>query len=392
MRIDTVFLRPMVAAVFVLSVAACDGGDDDDGTPPPSDISLALEPVARVNFPTTLASPPGDARLFVTEKGGTVRIIKDGMLLPTPFLDIVALVLEGGERGLLGLAFDPEYATNGRFFVSYTNQDGDNVVASYLVSPGDPDVANPTVEDIRLVVLQPESNHNGGHIVFGPDDYLYVGRGDGGGSGDPQGNGQLRTTLLGKILRLDVAGPADYTIPADNPHAGSTSQRPEIWSYGLRNPWRFSFDRETGDLYIGDVGQDSWEEVNVVTAASGGGRDVNFGWDVMEGRHCHQPSSGCDMAGLTQPVFEYGHGGGGCSVAGGFVYRGAAIPALRGTYFHADLCGAWIRTFRYVAGAATSEADTGLNPGSEVVSFGEDDAGELYVLTSAGDIYRIIEA
>ncbi len=226
--------------------------------------------------------------------------------------------------------------------------------------------------------------------MFGADGYLYVGRGDGGGGGDPDATGQSRADLLGSILRLDVSGASGYTIPAGNPFTSEAGARGEIWSYGLRNPWRFSFDRATGDLYVADVGQDAWEEVNVVAASNGAGRGTNFGWNVMEGLHCFEPATGCDMGGLTLPVLEYGRGDG-CSVTGGFVYRGSAMPALQGTYFYSDYCGGWIRTFRYQGGDATARQETALAPDEAVLSFGEDDAGELYVLT-AGSVLRIVPA
>lgn len=384
MRHPVAFFASTLAAATVL--AAC--GDESSEPPPPSPVALDVELVANLDTPVQLTAPAGDDRLFIATKGGTIRIVEDGVLLPTPFLDISAVVHQDSEQGLLGLAFDPAYATNGRFFVSYTSSSGENVVASYTVSSADPDRANPAAEDIRIRVPQPRSNHNGGHVVFGPDGYLYVGRGDGGGGGDPDGNGQATSTLLGKILRIDVSGASGYTIPASNPFAGSGTARPEIWSYGLRNPWRFSFDRANGDLYIADVGQDEWEEVNVATAASGGGRELNFGWNVMEGLHCYEPSSNCDRTGLTLPVLEYGHAEG-CSISGGYVYRGSAIPDLRGTYLYGDLCGGWVRSFRHAGGEATERGDTGIDVG-QVLAFGEDASGELYVLSGTA-VYRIVE-
>ncbi len=386
MRHHALFLRLACMAGAVL--AACGDDSPDPPTPTPTPFELAVELVGNVDVPVQLTAPAGDARLFVATKGGTIRIFEAGALLPTPFLDISGIVHQNSEQGLLGLAFDPGYATNGRFFVSYTSSADENVVASYTVSTADPNRANPVAEDIRLRVPQPRSNHNGGHIVFGPDGYLYVGRGDGGGGGDPDRNGQSTTTLLGKILRLDVSGGTGYSIPPTNPFAGSSASRPEIWSWGLRNPWQFTFDRANGDLYIADVGQDEWEEVNVATAASGAGRAFNFGWNFMEGLHCYEPSSGCDMDGLTLPVLEYGHDDG-CSIAGGYVYRGSAIPELQGTYFYGDLCGTWIRTFRHAGGEATEQGDTGLDVGG-IIAFGEDAAGELYILTTSGAIYRIV--
>ncbi len=386
MRHHALFLRLACMAGAVL--AACGDDSPDPPTPTPTPFELAVELVGNVDVPVQLTAPAGDARLFVATKGGTIRIFEAGALLPTPFLDISGIVHQNSEQGLLGLAFDPGYATNGRFFVSYTSSADENVVASYTVSTADPNRANPVAEDIRLRVPQPRSNHNGGHIVFGPDGSLYVGRGDGGGGGDPDRNGQSTTTLLGKILRLDVSGGTGYSIPPTNPFAGSSASRPEIWSWGLRNPWQFTFDRANGDLYIADVGQDEWEEVNVATAASGAGRAFNFGWNFMEGLHCYEPSSGCDMDGLTLPVLEYGHDDG-CSIAGGYVYRGSAIPELQGTYFYGDLCGTWIRTFRHAGGEATEQGDTGLDVGG-IIAFGEDAAGELYILTTSGAIYRIV--
>lgn len=379
---------PRLALMACLVLAACGDDSNDPPTPQPTPLTLAVELVANVDVPVKLTAPAGDPRLFVATKGGTVRIIQDGTLLPTPFLDISSIVHQNSEQGFLGLAFDPAYATNGRFFVSYTSSANENVVASYTVSTADPNVANPVAEDIRLRVPQPRSNHNGGNIVFGPDGYLYVGRGDGGGGGDPDHNGQSTATLLGKILRLDVSGASGYSIPSTNPFFGSTESRPEIWSWGLRNPWQFTFDRANGDLYIADVGQDDWEEVNVATAASGAGRSLNFGWNIMEGLHCYEPSSGCNMSGLTLPVLEYGHDDG-CSIAGGYVYRGSAIPELQGTYFYGDLCSSWIRSFRYADGSATEQGDTGLDVGG-IIAFGEDAAGELYILTTEGAIYRIV--
>ena len=384
MPIATAFLRRALLAATVAAIA-CSSGDDDNGNLP---VDLELESLGSANLPTALAAPAGDARLFIAEQRGVIRIYANGAFLATPFLDISALVRNAGEQGFLGLAFDPDYATNGRFFVSYSNLDGDNVLASYNVS-GSPDVATPGSAQIRLTVPQPEDNHNGGHIVFGPDDYLYLGRGDGGGSGDPNGYGQSRSELLGSILRLDVSNATGYSIPPTNPFVGQAGVREEIWSYGLRNPWRFSFDRANGDLYVADVGQDLWEEVSVVSAADGAGRGTNFGWNITEGTHCFEPAAGCSTAGLTLPVVEYGHPGG-CSITGGFVYRGAAIPDLQGTYLYADYCEARIRTFRFSGGQATAEGDTGIDVGSGVMSFGEDAAGELYVLAPSG-VYRIVE-
>ena len=384
--------RPALFCVLLLAgwmtQSACSG--DGGPTPPPVELDLALEPVAAgFAFPLYLTAPAGDTRLFVVEKGGLVRIVKDGAILGAPFLDVSALVSNGGEQGLLGLAFDPQYASNGRFFVSYTNRAGDNVLASYQVSSG-ADRADAASAAIRLTVEQPYDNHNGGHIAFGPDGYLYMGIGDGGSGGDPDGHGQSRNDLLGSLLRLDVSGATGYSVPADNPFVGTAGARGELWDWGLRNPWRFSFDRSTGDLYIGDVGQSEREEVDVSTAATGGGKGLNYGWSIMEGTRCYNAGS-CDMTGLTLPVLDYTHSDG-CSVTGGFVYRGAAIPALAGTYFYSDYCGGWVRSFRYSGGMATETGTwDALAPGGNVPSFGEDGAGELYVLSSSGGVYRIVE-
>ena len=386
MRQRTV-LFSVLLPVAVLVLAAC--SSDGESSPPPGAIDLALEPVATgFSFPLLLTAPAGDARLFVVEKGGPIKVVKNGSVLATPFLDVSSLISNGGEQGLLGLAFDPQYASNGRFFISYTNRDGDNVLAAYQVST-DPDRADAS-SVTRLTVDQPYDNHNGGHIVFGPDGYLYMGIGDGGSGGDPNGHGQDRNDLLGSILRLDVSGATGYAVPASNPLVGVAGTRDELWNWGLRNPWRFSFDRSTGDLYIGDVGQGAREEIDVSTAASGGGKGTNYGWSIMEGMQCYDASS-CDMTGLTIPVLEYSHNDG-CSVSGGHVYRGTAIPDLAGTYFYSDYCGGWVRSFRYVGGTVTeAHSWDALAPGGGVPSFGEDGAGELYVLSASGGVYRIVE-
>lgn len=386
MRRRPALLRILLPAVLL--VQACSG--DGQSAPPPGTLDLALEPVATgFAFPLLLTAPAGDARLFIVEKGGLVKIVKSGATLAAPFLDLTSLVSSGSEQGLLGLAFDPQYAANGRFFVSYTNLAGDNVLASYQVS-SDADRADPASAVVRLTVGQPYDNHNGGHIVFGPDGYLYFGIGDGGSGGDPEGHGQDRNDLLGSLLRLDVSGTTGYAVPASNPFAGTAGARGELWDWGLRNPWRFSFDRSTGDLYIGDVGQNEREEIDVSTAGSGGGKGLNYGWSIMEGTRCYNAAS-CDMSGLTLPVLDYTHSDG-CSVTGGYVYRGSAIPALAGTYFYSDFCGGWVRSFRYVGGAVTEAGSwDALEPGGGVPSFGEDSAGELYILSASGGVYRIVE-
>jgi cysteine-rich repeat protein len=350
------------------------------------------------------AAPLDPNRLFVLLQDGEIRIIKNGAMLATPFLDLIDDVLCCGERGLLGLAFSPDYDTSGVFYVSYTNNDGDSEVRRFTVS-ANPDVANPT-GTLVLSIEDFAANHNGGGIAFGPDGYLYYGMGDGGFGGDPNETGQDLTTLLGKMIRIDVSTPP-YTIPPSNPFAGATFGADEIWAYGLRNPWRWSFDRANGDLYIADVGQNIWEEVNYQPAASAGGE--NYGWDVFEANHCFEPTPPAMMCpepptGFTFPVLEYQHSGNGCSVTGGYVYRGCAMPDLHGTYFYSDACTGFIRTFMGVSGGVAQNqqdrtADVapggGLSIGG-VSSFGEDARGEVYIVDYAaganglGEIYRIV--
>jgi len=383
----------LTSVLCLLAFAACGAGGAGGLTePPPPDgpVPVALQEVAAgLVFPLYLTAPPGDPRLFIVEKGGAIRIVKDGGLLPAPFLDLGSRVSGGAEQGLLGLAFDPAYATNGRFVVHYTDVSGNTTIAAYRVSAQNPDLADPTSEAILLTVEQPFPNHNGGQILFGPDGMLYIGLGDGGGGGDPGGRGQSLTDLLGDILRVDVTSGTSYTVPPDNPFVGRADARPEVWSYGLRNPWRFSFDAATADLYIGDVGQSAWEEVDVVSAAAGAGRGANFGWNVMEGLHCYAGAS-CDPSQFTLPVLEYSHSQG-CSISGGYVYRGAAIPALQGHYFYADYCSGWVRSFRWQDGQATEPYQwPTLAPGGAVPSFGQDAAGELYVMNAGGQVFRIV--
>ena len=348
----------------------------------------AQQIVEGLESPVYLTAPKNDPRLFIVEQPGRIRIVKDGALLATPFLDITARVVSGGERGLLSLAFDPAYATNGRFYVYYTGALGDIFVDRFTVS-GNPDVANTASDPVLTIQHRENSNHNGGLLLFGPDGMLYAGTGDGGGAGDVPNNAQNIDVLLGKILRLNVAT-LPYTIPAGNPFSGQPGAD-EIWAYGLRNPWRFAFDVPPDgtppQLYIADVGQNAREEVDV-TDASAAGR--NYGWHTMEGTQCYNPSSGCNQAGLTLPVLDYDHSQG-CSITGGFVYRGAAIPEIRGVYFYSDYCSGFLRSFRLSGGAAADQRDWAFTNIGNVTSFGVDAAGELYMLSSSGRVYHVVK-
>ncbi|MEX0893607.1 MAG: PQQ-dependent sugar dehydrogenase [Gemmatimonadota bacterium] len=372
---------------LLLALACADStAPADDGTTPPGSLELRLvEVAAGLQSPVHVAAPSGDARLFVVEQPGRIRIIRNGALLERAFLDITAQVGSGGERGLLSVAFHPNYAANGRFYVNYTDTSGDTRVERYTVS-ADADVADAASASLVLAVAQPFGNHNGGQVAFGPDGMLYIGMGDGGSGGDPLEHGQNLATLLGALLRIDVDAGEPYALPSDNPFTGTLAARAEIWAYGLRNPWRFHFDPPSGLLYIADVGQNQWEEIHVEPADSGG---VNYGWNVMEGRHCYGGGS-CDQSGLALPVLEYSHGDG-CSVSGGAVYRGQLIPELRGHYFYADYCGGWIRSFRMDDGAAVDRLEW-IRGAGNVTSFGTDAAGEMYLVTGAGRVFRIERA
>ncbi|HUP00440.1 MAG TPA: PQQ-dependent sugar dehydrogenase [Gemmatimonadota bacterium] len=386
-------LRLGFVPVLAFGIACANGqvnqsGPDPDPDPNGGNSRPTLRPIATgLDFPVHLTAPEGDPRLFVVEKGGRVLVVENGQVLPDPFLDVTALVSRGSEQGLLSIALHPDFASSGRFFVDYTDTAGDTRVVEYRVS-GDPNRADAAPVRTILTVAQPFSNHNGGLIVFGPDGMLYVGLGDGGSGGDPQGHGQNLGTLLGSILRLDIDGVEPYAVPPDNPFVNQAGARGEIWAYGLRNPWRFAFDREIGDLYIADVGQNAIEEINAVDGAGGG---LNYGWNVMEGSRCFEPREDCDTEGLTLPVLEYSHDQG-CSVTGGHVYRGDALPSLEGLYFYSDFCSGFVRSFRLSGGEATdprrwSEIEP---PQSSVTSFGEDSDGELYILTAEGGVFKIV--
>jgi glucose/arabinose dehydrogenase len=369
------------AALFAALLSGC-------GDPPVGQVAdgpgLRAELVADdLDLPLQVVSAPSDPRLFIVEQTGRVLVYEpDSGLRDEPFLDLSDRVSCCGERGLLSLAFHPHYATNGFAFATFSDGDGATRVERFTVS-ADPNALSPASAKLVIVVDQPYANHNGGLSVFGPDGMLYVGLGDGGSGGDPQGHGQNLGTLLGSMLRLDVDTEQPYEIPPDNPFVGRAGAREEIWAYGLRNPWRFSFDSESGELYIADVGQNLWEEVNRVPAGEGG---HNYGWNVMEGSRCYNAQS-CSQVGLTLPVYEYDHGEG-CSITGGYVYRGTAIPSVIGHYFFADFCGGWVRSLR--PGAGTPQV-VGWDLGDlgQITSFGEDAAGELYVVTDRGRVYRL---
>ena len=336
----------------------------------------------------------GSGRLFVVERAGTIRVISNGVLLPAPYLDIHSQVESGyEEQGLLSVAFDPNYTTNGTFYIDYTTnaagQDGDTVIARYVVANPAANVATILTTTTILAVYQPAQNHNGGQLQFGPDGYLYIGKGDGGGNGDPNNNGQSLNTLLGKMLRINVRGVPTYTIPATNPFTQTAGVRPEIWAYGLRNPWRFTFDRLNGDLYVADVGQSAYEEVNFQPAASMGGE--NYGWHIMEGLHCFSPQQGCNQTGLVLPIVEYSHPEGGCSITGGYVYRGDQYPALQGAYFFGDYCTGYVWSLQRVGNQWQMIRQ--LETGTRISSFGEDASGELYLIAYAsGEVFHIVSS
>lgn len=355
-------------------------------------LALALQEVASgLQAPTFLTAPAGDSRLFVIERAGRIRIIDNGTLLATPFLDISSLTTTDGERGLLSMAFHPQYASNGYFFLYYTNLAGDIVIERRQVSAGNANVADPLASLQIIAIPHPGfSNHNGGLVSFGPDGYLYAATGDGGGGGDPSGNAKNTNVLLGKMLRLDVNASTSaqpYTIPAGNPFAGTAGSRAEIWAYGLRNPWRYAFDTTAQLLYIADVGQGQREEVNVAAVGTAGN---NYGWNIMEGKQCYNSAS-CSQAGLVLPAIDYGHdNAGGCSITGGHVYRGTALPELAGHYLYSDYCSGWLKSFTYSNGSASAVTDWNITNVGNILSFGEDAQKELYMLSATGRVYRIV--
>ncbi len=387
--------RCFAYAVPALMLAACSDLPTTPGAPnAPSRevgaaaaVQLKLDTLERgLQEPLFVTAAPGDRRrLFIVEKGGRILVRMDGQLRAKPFLDLTGQVSDGSEQGLLGLAFHPDYAVNGRFFVNYTDLAGDTRVVEYQRATVN--VADPASARLILTVDQPATNHNGGMMAFGPDGYLYIAFGDGGGSAS-RPNAQALNTLLGKIIRIDVDGAQPYAIPADNPFVGVEGARGEIWHLGLRNPWRFSFDRANGRMFIGDVGQNTYEEVNIVGRRA---RALNFGWPIMEGPACFEPATGCDTEGLRLPQHWYTQGADACSITGGYVYRGRAMPELRGSYFFADFCGGDVRSLRYASGTVTELTDWSGELGipGRITSFGEDNRGELYLTTLGGGLFRI---
>jgi len=382
-------------------LAACGGGGGSGGTsgggtpvlppaPPPAALTLALAPFAsNLSSPTFLTAPPGDTRQFIVERAGRILVMQGGSLLAQPFLDLRSVTDVAGEGGLLSMAFDPGYATNGRFYVYRTNASHDIVVERYTVS-GDPNRADASSALTIIQIPHPTYvNHFGGLVAFGPDGYLYLGTGDGGSEGDPNGNAQNLGSLLGKMLRLDVSSASSalpYRIPSTNPYLGQADVRPEIWANGLRNPWRFTFDADK--IYIADVGQSQREEIDLEPASQGG---LNYGWKLMEGSTCYQAAS-CNRSGLALPVLEYSHAdpGSPCSITGGFVYRGTAIPELAGRYFYSDYCAGFVRSFLASGLAVSEQRDWNIAKPGQVQSFGRDGQGELYVLTANG-IWKIVK-
>jgi len=338
---------------------------------------VALKPVVSgLEKPNYLTQEPGGPLIVLSQKGQIYALRNNNLLR---WLDISKKVSCCGERGLLGIAFHPQYGKNHRFFINYTDRRGRTVVEEYR--SGKP-------VQIILTIKQPYANHNGGHLAFGPDGYLYIGTGDGGSKGDPRQLAQNPSSLLGKMLRIDVDHGKPYAIPADNPFTNNPRYKPEIWALGLRQPWRYSFDRQTGDLYIGDIGQDNWQEIDFVPAPPGDNGGLNFGWNIMEGNHCFKPPKNCRQAGLTTPIVEYDRQSG-CAVIGGYVYRGQAIPELQGAYIFGDHCQGTIWAARWKSGWKT---DLLLNSKLQISSFGEDGAGELYVVDYQGGVYKLVPA
>jgi glucose/arabinose dehydrogenase len=372
----TLLLTPILA----LAVIA------DAGVPVPPEIEL-IQVATGLSSPVNLThADDGSGRIFIVERAGRIRILVNGAVLPTPFLDITSVVNSGGgEQGLLGLAFDPDYGSNGDFYVYYTRSDNATVIAHYNANPPSGNTAGST-GTVLWVQPQPRTNHNGGHIAFGPDGHLYAAVGDGGKQGDPDDNAQNLETWLGKILRIAVDGSNPYTIPPDNPYVGVANSLDEIWQPGLRNPWRFSFDRRTGDLFIGDVGQNSYEEVNHAPAASDGGE--NWGWRCYEATHSYNLTGCGPITDYEMPILEYSHALSRCSVTGGYVYRGSLAPGLRGAYLFGDWCTGDVWAGVYDPSAGTwSAVDLNFPQAlNQLTTFGEDEEGNVYLVRS-GTVY-----
>jgi glucose/arabinose dehydrogenase len=392
-------LRASAAIAVVLASLTVGCGDDDNGgtTQPTtttasgatSATGVKLAPIADADFgePVYVTQPPGNSTdLYVVDRTGEVDIVRDGKELPTPFLDISPKVSTDVEQGFLSIAFAPDYQSSGIFYAYYTGQDGNENVVEFKRSADSPDVADPGSEREVLKMADYAANHNGGLLLFGTDGHMYIGTGDGGGAGDPERNGQNLGSLLGKILRIDPAqsGNEPYTVPAENPFAGRAGARPEIYSYGLRNPWRFSFDSATNALYIGDVGQDNWEEVDAVPSGKGAG--ANFGWSAFEGDAPF--NSGQSAPGAIKPLLVYSHDEG-CSINGGYVVHDPALPSLAGRYLYSDFCSGDIRSFKLEGTKAAGDKSTGLQTQSPT-SFGTDNAGHIYVTSLNGPVFQIV--
>jgi glucose/arabinose dehydrogenase len=387
MRLRTPVLLAVLAGVVAVAPAAARQGHEGQAK-----ASFALVRFADgLRSPVYITSAPGDKRLFVVEQEGTIRTIRNGQVASRPYADLRRFVTAGGEQGLLSVAFSPEFASSGKLYVYFTNKQGNEVVWELHARKGAASIRPGHRELVQIP--DTEGNHNGGQLQFGPDGMLYFGDGDGGGGGDQHGehgNGQNPGTLLGKLARIDVTtrtGELPYGIPKDNPFVGKAGWRPEIWALGLRNPWRFSFDHSNGDLWIGDVGQNAWEEVDHVKRGLAG---VNFGWNRFEGRHSFQSSTPLAGGTLRAPVAEYSHSDG-CSITGGYVYRGPHIAGLSGRYVYADYCSGKMWTLSPAGGAPRDVSSVVSDAGAKsIVSFGQDGSGMLYVCTSEGTIYRFV--
>ena len=373
-------MKKQMRLLFLILLATLTTGcDSSSSSSSASTDGMTLKPVfTGLNQPVYLTSAhDGSNRIFIVEKEGLIKVAKDGAILDTPFLDILSRTSRGAEQGLFTIAFSPNFKTDKRFFINYTDTHGDTVVSRWEVSAENPDRADGGSEKMILQVPQPFANHNGGCLQFGPDGMLYIGLGDGGSGGDPKGNGQNLNALLGKMLRIDVSGSAGYTVPSDNPFVGREDIRGEVWAAGLRNPWRYSFDMESGRLFAGDVGQNKFEEIDIIE------RGKNYGWNIMEAGHCYQEQ--CSTVGLELPIAEYGRDEG-ISVTGGYVYRGDAVPELAGKYIFGDFGSGNIWTLTERSGKWDRQLL--IKKAIAISSFGEDDQKNLYVVDFAGGIYR----